>query len=63
LLMFLLLRLSCIAGKWRSCWYRICSYYWTIDYRIHGLYNYRDTKTNCRLYWCLILEFIDWRYS
>ncbi len=22
--------------------------------------NYEDTKTKCRLYWCLI-EFIDWR--
>ncbi len=23
---------------------------------------YKDTKTKCRLYWCII-EFIDWRYS
>ncbi len=28
----------------------------------HGLNNYKDTKTKCRLYWCLI-EFIDWRDS
>ncbi len=28
----------------------------------HGLINYKDTKTRCRLYWCLI-EFIDWKYS
>ncbi len=28
----------------------------------HGLINYKDTKTKCRLYWCFI-EFIDWRYS
>ncbi len=28
----------------------------------HGLINYKDTTTKCRLYWCLI-EFIDWRYS
>jgi hypothetical protein len=28
----------------------------------HGPINYKDTKTKCRLYWCLI-EFIDWRYS
>jgi len=26
----------------------------------HGLINYKDTKTKCRLYWCL-KEFIDWR--
>ncbi len=26
----------------------------------HGLAKYKDTKTKCRLYWCLI-EFIDWR--
>ena len=25
----------------------------------HGLINYKDTKSKCRLYWCLI-EFIDW---
>jgi hypothetical protein len=25
--------------------------------------DYRDTKTNCRLYWCLILEFIDCRFK
>ena len=24
---------------------------------IHGLINYKDTKTKCRLFWCLI-EFI-----
>jgi hypothetical protein len=30
--------------------------------RPQGLINYEDTKTKCRLYWCLI-EFIDWRYS
>ncbi len=24
--------------------------------------NYKDTKSKCRLYWCLI-EIIDWRYS
>ncbi len=30
--------------------------------RDHGLINYKDTKTKCRLYWCL-KEFIDWRYS
>jgi hypothetical protein len=29
---------------------------------IHGLINYKDKKTKCRLYWCLI-EFIDWGYS
>jgi hypothetical protein len=29
---------------------------------VHGLINYKDTTTKCRLYWCLI-EFIDWRYS
>jgi hypothetical protein len=28
----------------------------------HGLINYKDTKTKCRLYRCLI-GFIDWRYS
>ncbi len=28
----------------------------------HELNNCKDTKTKCRLYWCLI-EFIDWRYS
>ena len=28
----------------------------------HGLINYKDTKTKCRPYWCLI-EFIDWRDS
>ncbi len=28
----------------------------------HGLINYKDTKTKCRLYWCLI-EFIVWRNS
>jgi hypothetical protein len=28
----------------------------------HGLINYKDTETKCRLYWCLV-EFIDWRYS
>jgi hypothetical protein len=28
----------------------------------NGLIYYNDTKTKCRLYWCLI-EFIDWRYS
>ncbi len=28
----------------------------------YGLINYKDIKTKCRLYWCLI-EFIDWRYS
>jgi hypothetical protein len=27
----------------------------------HGLINYKETKTKCRLYWYLI-EFIDWRY-
>jgi hypothetical protein len=27
----------------------------------HGLINYKDTKTKCRLYWCL-LELTDWRY-
>jgi hypothetical protein len=26
----------------------------------HGLINYKDTKTKCCLYWCL-LDFIDWR--
>ncbi len=25
----------------------------------HGLINYKDTKTKCRLYWCLI-QFRDW---
>jgi hypothetical protein len=30
--------------------------------RVHGLINYKDTKTKCRLYW-LLTEFIDWRYS
>ncbi len=29
---------------------------------VHGLINYKETKTECRLYWCL-LEFIDWEYS
>jgi hypothetical protein len=29
---------------------------------LHELINYKDTKTKCRVYWCLI-EFIDWRYS
>jgi hypothetical protein len=29
---------------------------------LHGLINYKDTNTKCRLYWCLI-EFLDWRYS
>ncbi len=29
---------------------------------IHGLINYKETKSKCNLYWCL-LEFIDWRYS
>ncbi len=28
----------------------------------HGLINYKDINTKCRLYWRLI-EFIDWRYS
>jgi hypothetical protein len=28
----------------------------------HGLINFKDTKTKCRLYWCLF-EFVDWRYS
>ncbi len=28
----------------------------------HGLINYIDTKTKCRLYWFLI-EFIDWKFS
>ncbi len=28
----------------------------------HGLSNYKDTTTKCRLHWCLI-EFIDWRHS
>ncbi len=28
----------------------------------HGLINYKDTKTKCRLYWRLI-QFIDWRKS
>ncbi len=28
----------------------------------HGLINYKDTKTKCRLYWCLV-KLIDWRYS
>jgi hypothetical protein len=28
----------------------------------HGLINYKDTKSKCRLYWCLI-EFKDRRYS
>ncbi len=28
----------------------------------HGLINNKDTKTKCRLCWC-ITEFIDWRYS
>ncbi len=28
----------------------------------YELINYKDTKTKCRLYWCLI-EFMDWRYS
>jgi hypothetical protein len=32
------------------------------QYRKHGLINYKDTKTKCRLYRCFI-EFIDWRYS
>ncbi len=27
----------------------------------HGLINFKDTKTKCWFYWCLI-EFIDWRY-
>jgi hypothetical protein len=31
-------------------------------YPAHGLINRKDTKTKCRLYWCLI-EFIDRRYS
>ncbi len=30
--------------------------------QIHGLINYKNTKTKCRIYWGLI-EFIDWRYS
>jgi hypothetical protein len=31
-----------------------------MDGSTHGLVNYKDTKTQCRLYWCLIV-FIDWR--
>ncbi len=30
--------------------------------QLHGLINYKETKTKGRLYWCFI-EFIDWRYS
>jgi hypothetical protein len=30
-----------------------------MDPKDYGLINYKDTKTKCRLYWCLI-EFIDW---
>ncbi len=33
-----------------------------MDGSTHGLINYKDPKTQCRLYWCLI-EFIDWTYS
>jgi hypothetical protein len=33
-----------------------------VDGPSHGLINYKDPKTKCRLYWCLI-EIIDWRYS
>ncbi len=32
-----------------------------VDQYPHGLINYKDTKTKCRLYWCSI-EFKDWRY-
>ncbi len=28
----------------------------------HGLLYYKNTKTKCRLYWCL-KELVDWRYS
>ncbi len=28
----------------------------------HGLINFKNTKTKCRICWCLI-EFRDWRYS
>ncbi len=28
----------------------------------HGLINDKDTKTKCRLYWCL-KKFIDWRQA
>jgi hypothetical protein len=37
-----------------------CTSAWYIH--SHGLINYKDTKTKCCLYWCLI-EFIDWRYG
>jgi hypothetical protein len=41
------------------------SLFTTVERRVeclaHGLIKYKDTKTKCRLYWCLI-EFIDWRY-
>ncbi len=32
------------------------------DNLTHGLFNYKDTKTKCRLYWCLI-ESVNWRYG
>ncbi len=33
-----------------------------VDSYRHGLIHFKDTKTKCHLYRCLI-EFIDWRYS
>jgi hypothetical protein len=32
------------------------------EHKDNGLIKYKDTKTKCRLYWCLI-EFLDCRYS
>ncbi len=34
----------------------------TLSNPCHGLIKYKDTKTKCRLYWCLI-KLIAWRYS
>jgi hypothetical protein len=42
--------------------YRMCREESSSEGADHGLINYKDTKTKCRLYWCSV-EFIDLRYS
>jgi hypothetical protein len=39
----------------------MCRNLW-VNSLYNGQINYKGTKTECRLYYCLI-EFIDWRYS
>jgi hypothetical protein len=57
-LLFLLLLMGHIAVRY-NFQDNIRTPTYTVD---HGLINYKDTISKCRLYWFLI-EFTDWRYS